>query len=54
MVKKSIIVTGVDCKSSVIVCSLFNDALNSDCISSNEWMIISNKLEGMWKEAVMI
>ena len=55
-------VIGQACKSEVsvwlhklfLICCLFNDAVcKSDCIVLNAWMIESNELEGIWKEAVM-
>jgi hypothetical protein len=34
--------------------SLFNDAVSSlNYITSNDWMIVNNELEMMWKEAVV-
>jgi hypothetical protein len=34
--------------------SLFNDAFrSSDCIASNDRMIVNNELERAWKEAVV-
>jgi hypothetical protein len=36
------------------VCSLFNDVFSiSDCIASNERMMVNNELERMRKEAVV-
>jgi hypothetical protein len=34
----------VDSNSSIFMCCLFNDALNSDCILLSEWMIVNNKI----------
>jgi hypothetical protein len=38
----------------LFVCALFYDAIsNSDNTASNDWMVVNNELEGMWKEAVV-
>jgi hypothetical protein len=36
----------------MFVCNLFNDAVSvSDCITSNEWMVVNSELERTQKEA---
>jgi hypothetical protein len=38
----------------IFICSLFNKSVsNSYYIASNDWMIVNNKLEGTWKEAIV-
>lgn len=38
----------------IYISGLFNDSVcNSDWITSNDWMILSNESEGMWKEVAV-
>jgi hypothetical protein len=38
----------------VMICNLFYDALNNaDCVASDNWVIVSNEMEWMWKKVVM-
>jgi hypothetical protein len=36
-----------------IFCSLFNADSYSDRITPNDWMMVNNELETMWKEAAV-
>ena len=45
---------GFYCVGSCLICSLFNDYVsNSNCVMSEDYMVVNNKWERMWKEAVM-
>jgi hypothetical protein len=43
------------CKSNYLfMCSIFNDAVsNSGYIAFNEWLLVNDEMEWMWKEAIV-